>query len=64
MQVDRFLVSACLLVYLFTCYHFHRIRSHPLDLSGQFGGGEGELATHRGGQVDHLDAPTFQTDLV
>jgi len=41
-----------------------RIRSHPLDLSGQFGSGEGELTTHGRGQVDHLDAPTFQTDLV
>jgi len=43
---------------------FHWIWSQPFDLGGQFGGGERKLPAHRRRQVDHLDAPSFQADLL
>ncbi len=41
-----------------------RIHSQLLDLCGEFRYGERELATHSGGQVDHLDAAARQADLL
>jgi hypothetical protein len=35
-----------------------------LDFGSQLGGGKGELTAHRRGQVDHLDASLFQSNLL
>ncbi len=40
-----------------------RIRSQLLDFGRQFGDREGELAAHRRGEIDHLDAAALQSDL-
>ena len=41
-----------------------RVRAQALDLRRHFRCGEGELAAHGRGQVDHLDALSSQTDLL